>query len=944
MKKLIICLLITLTGLLGQNAVAQSEKPTLTLPSSSGFVTLTYSNGDTKTGTELGVTKATQILKDICGVVKTDGTWGYEKKGKSYIAPSTTPGDVYFVEVNDFWMGVNSTSVNTLYDQINKGVKEITKVDTDSKKTTTTGTFYTHPAENVNKFFFIVRRSGTSPREEGTDYDRAFGWYDEWSYAKPYSTGWWGQENYYTGKDGYNHLEATWTTLMDGAPFPSPHNCTSSLETNHYIALDGKNPADREGHDFTAYLYVPKNTSSYDPYVFFYAIKLNDVPDSDVNEKEDGTYDETKVNPYNVTLHWTTAFDKYKDVDVQKPTKYDGMRERYIIERSYDNTKWEIVTAAEHLDEDNVKNVTLKTYTDTSLKPFDEETAKFGYTVYYRITSVVEKLVDEDGKAIDPTRMSSTTSDFVTVVIPGSVPFKLTLDGVGTSVYDPVTNMNSFTNVIVSSDSKVDATIALTEGTKLGLYKVEKDAYNKDVITGEPYISTVVSAADVTNNVTLKDLANRLDNTDDGVQNGHFRHTMVVAGGDDNTAAYQLMMTLPNADADAIYSNVLRINNPKLQAAAVKAHRSGCPDHETCKDDNGGKEVFHNEITFAASTKTTGSGYHIYRDATEADKEPIMTLLYSPTGEGVDRFRVTKPAPAEGEADVYYYPTDGMISITDLHEQSPIAIGETGELNDGGNNAPAAWGYSVAAYDVNGNTYGSQLATAIYNGEIGELALDITATKLKAAVVKASNDIYVQAAVTWNLTKQQYADANPADDNAFDIYVSITDTHGDDADAVSTLSNDEGGFVKLADLALSSSETTYTFTDLYTSKYQKEIAKFKTPDELLAHLKTYKFYVKMRNAAGEVKNSAVYTPTPDAGANGIYTALGNIEAADMDVKVVNGVVEVNGVTGAIKVVNAAGALVAEAEGNGDVTEIAGLTTGVYVVTAPNVKPTKILIK
>ena len=55
-------------------------------------------------------------------------------------------------------------------------------------------------------------------------------------------------------------------------------------------------------------------------------------------------------------------------------------------------------------------------------------------------------------------------------------------------------------------------------------------------------------------------------------------------------------------------------------------------------------------------------------------------------------------------------------------------------------------------------------------------------------------------------------------------------------------------------------------------------------------------------------------------------------------------VEVNGVSGMIKVINAAGAVVAEAQGNGEVTEIEGLESGVYVVMAQNMNPTKILIK
>ena len=86
-----------------------------------------------------------------------------------------------------------------------------------------------------------------------------------------------------------------------------------------------------------------------------------------------------------------------------------------------------------------------------------------------------------------------------------------------------------------------------------------------------------------------------------------------------------------------------------------------------------------------------------------------------------------------------------------------------------------------------------------------------------------------------------------------------------------------------------------------------------------------------------------YDPETAAGTN-IFTGIEGVEAQEMDVKVVNGVVEVNGVYGMIKVIDATGAVAAEAVGTGDVTEIEGLGTGVYVVTAKDMKPTKILIK
>ena len=73
MKKLIICLLITLTGLLGQNALAQ------------GILL----DG----GTALSDTQTQQYLKDICGATGSGTSWNI-----SNTAPNVGVGTVYFVK------------------------------------------------------------------------------------------------------------------------------------------------------------------------------------------------------------------------------------------------------------------------------------------------------------------------------------------------------------------------------------------------------------------------------------------------------------------------------------------------------------------------------------------------------------------------------------------------------------------------------------------------------------------------------------------------------------------------------------------------------------------------------------------------------------------------------------------------------------------------------
>lgn len=952
MKKFFIYLLITMTGLVAQNAWAQGS--------------LVTENG--LSGSKLTSDLLTEYLTNICGAVTTTSLWGTTTEITG--VPQGKAGDVYFVEVNNFWKG-NGT-LSDVKTQVESGVKKITKVNTESKHTTNTGTFYTHPATKANKFFFIVRRQA---RRVGTSYSNgAFSWYDEWSYVTPDENG-----DYISGTSAYDKLEATWTKLQDGDPFPSPHNCQTSLSTNHYIALKGKNPTEQNpitgewqevtGYNFTAYLYVPTTEPTYNksrtyyitnnnyysstnslvdvlvnvngeyktiaeaypnmyystrrisgatkvqgytledevtvtdniPYVFFYAVKLNEGVLDD-NTKTEG-YDATKQNKYKVNLDWLTAFNRHKGFDASKNTTYEGMQEHYLVERSYNNSDWETVTDQIIVTENGITETTGKTTEDTKLKPFNELTEQIGYTVWYRVTSYVEKS--------DGTRMSATTSNVVSVDIPGKVPFKLAILGEGRSSFDPVASKNTFTNTIVSAESKVtDAEkVTLEDGSVLALHTVNADNTLGDVL----YSVTATTASDF---VTLQDLANRIDNTEDGVYNGHYDDVAVLDAGDGITAAYQLVLTMPSGTKKT--SNILRISNPAISNSTVKVHRSGTPDEATCAL----KETFHNEVKFKASANQIGSGYYIYRDASETNKAPKVTLSY--TEEGF----------LNSETGIYYVPdSEGYISVVDIMEGDPIAVGENNNrTNDNG----GAWNYAVAYYDANGNTYGSQSVPASYSGARGELVLRVD-PKIEAANFSqpGNNKIYTVVTINWYRTKE-YDDTKPI---SYEIYVK---KNGNDRTDIT-----DPKFIKEETIGAEANITTYTFTDTYESVWQSEHGKYDKNEESKAEFANslkdaYEIYVKMITTENKEKNSFIAIPEPQAGA--IYTGIEGVEAQEMDVKVVNGVVEVNGVYGMIKVIDAKGAVAAEAVGTGDVTEIEGLGTGVYVVTAKDMKPTKILIK
>ena len=991
MKKLFIPLLITMTGLAVNSALAQSTA-TITKPSSSGFVTV---NG--QSGTALDAATTESYLKDICGATKStwSGNWSV-----SSTAPQNGTDAVYFVEVNDYWIGKNSGSYS-LYTQIEKGVKKITAVNSDASQKTSSGTFYTHPATGVNKFFFIKRKSSRK-----SSSNLAFAWYDEWSYVS---------NSEVNGSQGYNVLQPTWEKLMDGTPFPSPHNCDTSLETNHYIALDGKHPLDSKGHDFTAYLYIPSScakgsvpsttkveqvgtgkfvnddttyyifdsdgsswlnptptrSSTNDltyvytevngvekpiaevypdkyysksetsrtsvvstkieivenqvsgecPYVFFYAVDLQDVPEKHVTIKTSELAEgESK---YQVELHWNTAFDKFANHGVQKYAEYDGngdaskgMQEHYVIQRSYDNDEWETVDAKLIVSGNNVKDAANKTIIDKGLMDKDSE---FGFTVWYRVTSIVEKS--------DGTKMSETKSNVVRVEIPGTVPFKLTLAGGGTSKYDPVSVKNTFTNTIISSYSKVEHEPEVRAGSTLSLFRV--DPNDKTNTGGFPNGENLITVTAENGNTTLADLAKQIKNNNN--PEGKYTDTAILDAGEGNEATYRLVMKIPgeNGNPDTyVYSNILRISNPAIDNASIAAHRSGYPDAETCK--NGNPEIFHNEITFKASANRVGTGYYIYRDK-KAD--PIMTLVFN----GEDGFRVVNSA----ENTSYKSYTGGYITIIDIVSADPIAEGEGRKPVS---TAGAVWSYAVAYSDnvgnVNENTYGSTAKRAEYKGLRDELVLSVEAN-IQAANFKqpGNNDIYTIFTINWS-RRLEIADTEPS---KFEIYVK---KNGNDPvyEEPSTAPIDMAtapGFVLKKEV----DANTYscTFTETYKSANQVANGKY-TTDDLAKILKgEYEVYVKMITTEDKEKNSFIAIPETAAGTN-IFTGIEGVEAQEMDVKVVNGVVEVNGVYGMIKVIDATGAVAAEAVGTGDVTEIEGLGTGVYVVTAKDMKPTKILIK
>lgn len=973
MRKLFLSFLITLGAFAAPNlwALGKVQSPGTSLADKGKTVTLeTY-------------------LKTICGAT-------YDSEDDTWTIPSTATNDskmyvsgtVFFVTVNDYWIGSkeapakSGTSTNSydVYNQINEGVESIEVVDSEKgSQTTNSGTFYTHEAKDVTKFFFIVKRSSRKTSNSwygGTDYGSlAFSWFNEWSYVE-------------NTNGGYSSLISSLDKLSEGAPFFAPHDCDNSLETNHFTSLDERDPrSDSDGKrnkvNFTAYLYVPTTIDSsvksweqqtiyvsedgdkqgyfyarrngtcsvykyfenptdgatattvytkvYNevPYMFFYRIKLGEIDDagsikSTLNKTGTPILD-TDMNCYHtVDLDWGTSFDRFV---AQLPnTTYEKMKEHFIIQRSYDKTNWETI-GTKDLEGNKVKNnvggyvagtsdaADYKTFTDNTLPDFDETTKKIGYTVYYRIVSEVQKS--------DGTVMSTTTSNDITVNIPGTTPFKLTLEAGGTSKYTPgtmdVDNYNEGSNLFVNT---------LTAGRSL-------------TSTGDPTLSTesvlnlVCTTFDAKGNKTEEVIAfascatygtSSLDALINAI--GKVKDDVTTVAGEKYDAQYQLVLEL--GDGKRVESNIVKIVNSKVSNTSVSVHRSGTPDAATCAE----RELFRNEVKFKPQMSAVpGAGYYIY-----CNGDKVLTLNDNTNSKDFNGDNGTK----------YTVDAKGYITMTFFAEHAPIAEGE----NLAETVTSTGFHYAVAHFDAAGNTYGSAAKASSYSGAKDELVVMFNTT---TSTLGSHYDlVFIRPVLSWKLNKEDADDVkNPI---RYDIYMKIEKAEFEKVEPVNSsgrkgnVTGWEGdNFGKyLLRATIKKDQTSYA-DEIYYARRKQSSGTWVNPianDEI----RPVSYYVKAVYSDDAVvkqnvkeKNSDVFAVKASAG--GIFTAIDDVAAEGFSVEANDGLITVTGAIGTIVVYSATGQAVATAQGDGGVTTIdASNLNGVYIVKANNMKPTKILIK
>ena len=967
MKKLFFSLLITLGALYTPNAMAQGTL-----------------RKDGKTLTEQGRTADLQsYLKNICGSTSTGADATING------TPNNNVGDVYFVGINHYWKGNVGENSQNAYNQINKGVDKIEKVKDESKQTTASGTFYTYEAKNANKFFFIVRRE--NKKTKYSNYNLAFSWYDEWSYVENSSGSDYEQltpcydqlkegapffaphncdtsldKNHYItlnakendseeAKKGYNFTaflyipqcatggytksQTVYVYSKNNVPTTSSWwgesvdaNKISSANSSWYVKNADGTYTQFRGKSTDNYYYYrtsPKNgyehqtvdiytnqepsASPNKPYVFFYTVGLQGNRSA---KKAVSGFD----CPYDAELNWNTAFDKYAS---QVPnTKYDGMKEHYILERSYDKINWETVEGVSDVNGNDVAKSTGKKFTDTSLKDFDETTKKIGYTVYYRLTSVVQKA--------DGTEMARRMApEIVTIMIPGSSPFSITLQEGDMSQYVPGTmgvngyeeGKNIFTHSLICAETAEHDEVLLAAGAKLELVRTDNE--NPDGVAIAEF--TVTDAS-----MTLASLASKIG-TD-----GRVDERFETAPGESKDAQYQLRLT---NGSDVILSNLVDIVGSKVANTTAIMHRSGTPDAATCAD----VELFGNEIKFKPANTGIGTGYRIYSNG-----ELVMTL----TDNGNRTF-------SDENGVVYKEDAAGMLTITHKCESAPIAVGETQEEATGVN-----FHYAVAHYDKNtGKSYGSAAKAAAYEGLLTELVVNLAQPgKGETHVGYSYNYAFIRPVLNWSHIKAAYDDVKSpiryeiyrkveladfektlAPENASSVLMSAPTT-GTDGKNITNGTLDE--YVKIGEVA--PEVTTYN-DDFYYARRPQSSGNWVNPlsaDELRPtsyYIKAiYSDDVTVAQNVNEKNSGAVKLNLAEGS---IFTAIDDVQAEGVSVVAANGVITVTGVVGTITVYGANGQVAAVAEGDGTTTEIdASSLNGVYVVKANNMQPTKILIK
>ncbi|MBQ0116229.1 MAG: hypothetical protein KBT10_10245, partial [Bacteroidales bacterium] len=549
-----------------------------------------------------------------------DNNWGYTSTDgttdKATQPTATTPGNVLFVQVNDYWKGSNWSATPSLYNQIKYGVKSIDKVSQSSQ--IGSGMLYHYDA-TTNRFFFAIRTSeiydgsGASWQEVTTNkyylkesytrnnttynYPMPFRWYNEFSATTS------------TDGDGWDHLEVAYDSLKNGNFYPVPHSCSNSLEKNHFTTLYSK---DAIGKTYTvsAMLYVPsganattnqKNGSfstSNIPQVFFYINKLTGERDKNTVAGADCDY--------SAKLNWTTSFDlaKAKHTDfITWKSGTDGVKEESKIYRKIEGeVGFTLVKEGEDL-------VDVKTWTDNTLP----NPGKEGYSVEYYV--VTEAITYNAQGVRTGDNVGTAATNHIILHIPGSESFfELEITNKFNSKYNPSNGIfgagtNTITNTVKPSANEFSPKLNdIKAGDKLELVRMEN---GKTDVAANTVIITDITKEEIHEDIPI---------------------TFTVNGSLDKSELEKITSSINGYDLYGLKTNLsvakktTKTGTVNITFSGMQLPRTVYAKMYTSSSNNSGGSIVYNGTTVNATNNNTLTSLNNFKSVEITDKTKPFTI------------------------------------------------------------------------------------------------------------------------------------------------------------------------------------------------------------------------------------------------------------------------------------------------------------------------------
>ncbi|MCF0187172.1 MAG: hypothetical protein HUJ98_11865, partial [Bacteroidaceae bacterium] len=374
----------------------------------------------------------------------------YQEGGKTITGPSlVAENQVVIFEVNQYWRGARqvygndkgtvdgtdgyrwSNEWNQCYYGIENIITEgITETAipassyTTGGRTVTTqgGTLYGYTGE-LGRFFFAKRRANneetngykTDYSTSGNNYrEMLLRWYNEWSTVDDQKKGW-------DGFSSSNH----WDDVMGGDVYRAPHNCSSSLETNHFISLYGM---DSEGtkKPLTILFYIDKSTPvstrditdvSQQPFMFgYYGEQLELSKQTTTVEGKAYDIKVTFRSNYNTVRPSTVPF--YDAATRTGVTEYfDIWRKK--ADGTYEKIEENLPSNSNKLTEVTVSGIKYYQYLDKGF----EDGGEAGYDVEYYIVPSLWHVSPKSGSTTEVTQdafVAKTATGTQTIHIAGT--------------------------------------------------------------------------------------------------------------------------------------------------------------------------------------------------------------------------------------------------------------------------------------------------------------------------------------------------------------------------------------------------------------------------------------------------------------------------------------------------------------------------------------------